>query len=247
MQATELASPQQPQHKRTREPERRQSISGTAGLDPVNLILDCPVDDDAPTSGGDVAIPVDVRPQASSMTKPCGTRATTSGVWIRPAAAATDVAHQRERTVPGPSKRYRDPIDRVLDQPQEPALDRIPSDTSPASGAIGHASTSAGARTLPSRAHRPLSTSRSAMRRLVLTVRAREHRSASVFVVTVDPLPLNRCPGPLSVARPARERIARRRRPAPPPARAGIVRRPAPPAAARSPRQLRRRRRPARW
>jgi hypothetical protein len=42
---------------------------------------------------------------------------------IRPAAAATDVAHQRERAVPRPSEWHRDPIDRVLDQPQKPALD----------------------------------------------------------------------------------------------------------------------------
>jgi hypothetical protein len=57
MQMMELATPQQPQqpqHKRAREPERRQPVNGAAGLDPVNLVLNRPVDDDAPTSGGDV-------------------------------------------------------------------------------------------------------------------------------------------------------------------------------------------------
>jgi hypothetical protein len=48
IQAPELASPQEPQHERAWDAERRQSVSGAAGLDPVNLVLNSAVDDDAP-------------------------------------------------------------------------------------------------------------------------------------------------------------------------------------------------------
>ena len=64
MQATEIVSPKEPQDERAREAERRQALRSAAGLNPVDLVFVFipAVDEDAPAGGGDIPIPVDVRP-----------------------------------------------------------------------------------------------------------------------------------------------------------------------------------------